>query len=678
MDKLEQYWASIEDHKELLNELDGKIKAYYDDLRETGLLHLYERSFRAYYGGRVSGFTANTPLFEGSSLKQGGRQGEKTRLKVNHYRNFIRHLHQLTTAQKPTVQARASNSDYKSQSQTMLANGLLDYYWREKSVGDFLRDAVEVSLVYSEAFVHAPWNPAAGEVFSTDPEGKPIYEGDQEYAIHNPLTVVRDPSLRSNDHNWHILKDQQNRWDLIAKYTAQREAILDASAVDPHADDNPSFQLRGGNEPINKDLVEVFTLYHKKSESMPQGRMVIFLKEAVLFDGPLPYQEPPVYRMAGEQLIGTIYGYTPAFDLLGIQEGMDELHTILMSNNKAFGVQSLWISDTDKMSVSDLTGGMRLLKSENEPKPIQLTKSAPETYDYLALLEKAGETLSGISSTVRGQPEASLKSGAALALVVSQSIQFASSLEKSYNRLVELIGTALITNLKTFSQTDRVANIIGESSRPFAKEFNADDLSQINRVVVEQASPLSKTVAGRVEIANNLLEQQFLKTPEQYLTVLTTGQLDPAIEGTQHELLNVRAENEEMRENKAVIAIASDNHALHIKEHGVVLQSPEARRNPQLVQTVLAHIQEHLDLWRTTDPAILMVTGQQPPPPPAMPGMMGPPPGQPPAPPPGAEQPVLNETAPIMQEVESVNPAGMPSMPENSPPEAEAAYETIL
>lgn len=665
--KLNQYWASLEDQDQLLDQLDKRISNYYDDLQEVGLLNVWERAYRAYYGGRTSALAYNTPLFEGTRLNSSGKLGEKTNLKVNHYRNLLKHIHQLATSQRPTTQARASNSDYKSQAQTLLANGLVDYYNREKNQERFLIDAAEVALLHGEAFIHAPWNPKAGEEVAVDPmTQQAVYEGDQEYCVHGPMEVIRDPARKSAKNDWRIVKTQENRWDLAAKYPALAEDIINASCFDPHDDEQPNFHLRGGNDPMNEDIVSLYIFYHEKTEAMPDGRMVEFIKEKILFDGPLPYDKMPVFRIAAQQLIDTIYGYSVAFDLLPVQEGIDELNTILMSNNKTFGIPNIWTSDTDKISVSMLSGGMRHIKSEQKPESVQLTASAKETYDYLGILEKNGETLAGISATVRGQPEASLKSGAALALVVSQSIQFISSFEESYNRLVEDVSTALIANLRDFSKTKRVANIIGESSRPFMKEYTADDLAQINRVVVERVSPLSKTIAGRVEIANNLLQQGMIENPKQYITVLTTGQLDPAIEGTQHQLLNIRAENEELREGKPVMAIMTEDHAMHIKEHKSVLENPEAKRNPQLIQVVLAHIQEHLDLWRSADPAILMITGQNPPPPPPM---MGVPPQAPGAP--------MDSTPPVVQEADDAQMAQMPNMPENADPQSKAAYEKL-
>lgn len=654
-----QYWATIQDPEQLLSELTDKTKYYYDDLRGTGVLGVMERSFRAYYGGKVQGSYTGESLFGGSRLSIGGKQGEKTNLKVNHFRNLIRHFHQLTTAQKPAMQAKATNTDYKSQAQTLLANGLLDFYWREKNVARTSRDAAETALVYLEAFVHAPWNPTAGEEYSVDEGGRPIYEGDQEYYVKTPLDIVRDPSLRGQNDTWRIVLDTVNRWDMAAKYPAHYEEILACSAVDPQQDQIPSFQLRTGNDPINHDLIRMGTFYHNKTEAMPEGRLVIYVANAIVFDGPLPYQEMPVYRLAESNIDGTIYGYGIAADLLSIQGGIDELHTILMSNNKTFGMQSIWNQKGNGgVTVNQLSGGMRVLESEVKPEPLQLTASSAESYNYLAILENGGELMSGVSSTVRGQPEASLKSGTALAMVVSQSIQFASSFEEAYYRLVEDLGTALIFNLRDFSQTKRVANIVGESSRPFAKEFVAsEDLDSVNRVVCDTVSAMSKTVAGRAQIAQDLLANGMIENAKQYIMVLTTGQLDPAIEGTQHALLNVRAENEEMREGRPVVAVITENHMMHVQEHKSIIENPEAKTDPEFIARVLAHIQEHVDLWTTASPAILAMTGQMPPPMPPMPAGV-----------PGASG-VMDNASPTEQVLADAPQANLPSLPENAPPQ---------
>ena len=75
------------------------------------------------------------------------------------------------------------------------------------------------------------------------------------------------------------------------------------------------------------------------------------------------------------------------------------------------------------------------------------------------MLIQSMETISGISSVTRGNPEASLKSGTALALIQSMSLQFISGLQQNYVKLIEDVGTNLINILKDYAKTPKTIAI---------------------------------------------------------------------------------------------------------------------------------------------------------------------------------------------------------------------------
>ena len=93
---------------------------------------------------------------------------------------------------------------------------------------------------------------------------------------------------------------------------------------------------------------------------------------------------------------------------------------------------------------------------------------------------------------------------------------------------------------------------------------------------------------------------------------MQTGNLQPMIHGETSELLLIADENEKISSGEVPNAIYSDNHVLHIKEHNTVGSSTEARENPEIIQAMLSHCQQHIDLLRNTDPELLQILGQQP------------------------------------------------------------------
>jgi hypothetical protein len=194
------------------------------------------------------------------------------------------------------------------------------------------------------------------------------------------------------------------------------------------------------------------------------------------------------------------------------------------------------------------------------------------------------------------------------------ALQFISGLQQNYVQLIEDSGTGLLNMLKDFAAAPRVAAIVGEDNRTYLKEFTGGDLDLVNRVCVDIGNPLAQTKAGRVQMAENLLQYQKI-TPEQYFVVLDTGRLEPITDGIQKELYLIKAENEKMVRGSPIRMLSIDEHMIHIKEHRNVLADPDLRMDDDLSARVLDHIQEHINALKTTDPALLQAIGETPLPP---------------------------------------------------------------
>jgi hypothetical protein len=652
------YFAALP-AKEAVQEFQKKAQDWGRSPIAGSYLEKLRKSWSYYHGSFFQKGTEHNVSFT-------GEQTELVQFPVNDYRNIALHLLNMTTANRPSMQARAANTDYKSMTQTVLANGLLDYYMREKNLEDFLRRAAEYAIVFGEGYVRLGWNATAGEIFEEDEEtGDKYYEGDLEFGNVAPVDIVRDPSKEDNSqHDWIIVRGFKNRFGLMAKYPELADKISAAPSKDDL--DKMKYPMYGSDK---TDDIPVYEFFHRKSDAMPEGRYVVYVSpEAVLYDGPLPYREIPVYRISAGDMLGTPFGYTIMFDLMPLQEAANMLFSTVLTNQNAFGVQNVLIPKGADLNLTQLTGGLNIIEynaiNGAKPESLNLTQTPSEIFKMIEIIVGKMETLSGINSVTRGNPEASLKSGAALALVQAQAVQFSSSLQQSYVRLVEHVGTAMIKILQDYAKYPRVAAIAGKSNRTNMKEFSSKDLLGINRVVVEISNPLSKTTAGRLEIANNLLQMQLINNPQDYFTVLNTGNMDILTEGTQRELLYIKSENEEMMDGRNVQVVAFDNHALHVAEHKSLLADPDLRRDANLVGLVLGHIQEHIDLLSGgADPRVLQITNQQPlQPVPPPPGAQPPPPPGGPAP--GPEGSIDQNMAPLPTGVEAAQEQAMPSMPE--------------
>lgn len=667
------YFATL-NGLELVAALENKINLYYDDLQAIGLAGVIERSYRAYYGANLA-HPSRGSLFDSVNIGKGGKKGEIRFFKANHYRNITLHTLQLTTSNRPAYQAKANNADANSLNDCGFATGLVDYYMSEQGMEKLQARWAEYALVQGEGNIVPSWNQSLGDTYSVGLDGQPATNGDIEVDVVGPLSLIRETTLKDDIKlPWVIVRRWKNKWDYAARFPELKDHILAAAATKTRQFDFEAAAEMSRN--AEGDMVPVWLFLHEKCPALPEGRVVEFVPGAIIIDAAMEYKELPVYQLHPANIQHTPYGYSPVWDLLGVQQGIDILGSAIMSNNAANAVQNLWTKPGSTIDESDLEGGLRHIESEEEPKALQLTKTAAETYKFRSELIAEMETLGGISATVRGNPEASLKSGAALALVVSQSVQFASLFENPFVTQSARFATGIIRILQQFATVERMAEIAGEGEQANIETFTGERLRSIHRITCEQVSPLSKTVAGRVQLADSLLEKGMIKSPDEYVSVLLTGRIEGITSGKQKQFNHVRAENERLRKGQRVRVLVADNHPQHIQEHKALVFSPELRDSDNAVlQAVLEHIQEHLQQWAGMD-AFTCAAYDIPAPPIAPQAPMGP--GvQAPAPQQGAEG---GDIAEMTEPQENV--PGQPRMP-NLPPvlddggRAQAAYEQV-
>lgn len=621
------YFAADEAEK-AASYLEQRTKEWFKHITVNNYLSKIKKSWAAYHGNFYS---------SSHEISFGGEQGEIVNLAVNHYGNLCTHMLNMVTGSRPSFQCRAINTDRKSKIQAELGNGLLEYYMREKRLERNIKDAVEYAIVLGSGFVKMEWNATKGEadesididpeeIADFDDEGNPldeegnilkptpIYDGDVDFYTLSPFDVAFDPTKESPQlQEWVVIRTFVNRYNLKEKYPQYADEIM-AIATKDEAYSNNRISLTSYDK---TEDIPVYELYHKRTEAtLGKGRYMMYLSsDVILEDTDMPYRDLPVYRIAPRNILGTPFGYTSMWDILPLQDALNSLYSTIMTNNNAFGVQNILNPQGNNLKVNSLEGGLNFLEynaNMGKPEPLQLTATAQETYNFLSMLEKVMETISGINSVARGNPESSLRSGTALALVQSQALQFMSGLQQSYIQLLEDVGTGLINILKDFADAPRMASIAGISNTTKMVEFKSEDLEAINRVVVDVGNALAQTPAGRAQIAENLLQMGLLTTPERYLEVLNTGNLKSVTQGMTDELDIITSENETLLRGGEIIAIATDHHAMHIREHRAVLADPVLRQDADLVARTLSHIQEHITLLQTTDPNILSIIGEQP------------------------------------------------------------------
>lgn len=598
---MEKYWLT-KPTQEIINDLNRKIEVYDKYLQSSGVMGQLKDSYATYYGD--------------SKIRDTGSHGELKALRINHYASLIRNIISMVTTQKIAFNSIASNTDSESQAAAILSTGLLDFYMKENRLDRVFKNAALQACFLKESWISSTWDTQLGSIIHAgDAENgiPPIHEGDLKFDSYLLTDVIRDLNKFDNNHSWLIARTYINKYDLIAQFPEYEEEI---SRIKIEKYNQNTFSVNFNQKDEDNDSVPYYTLYCKQSASLPNGRMIQFVDDVVLTDNPLPYSKIPLIRITPEDCFQNVFGHSPMYDVLAIQKAIDSIASTLLTNIQAFGLQSIWSKKGNALTVNQISEGLNLIESETRPEPLNLTASSPESYRLLDMFISQSQLLSGVNDAVRGVTPSGM-SGAAMALLSQQALQFANGLQQSYISMAEDIATLSITILQRYANTKRISALTGKNNQPLLKEWSSPDLEGVSRVSIEVGNGLSKTAAGRLQIADTLMQNGMVQRPEQYISVLETGRLEPIYENESRQLHLIRAENEKLAEGISVRAIITDHHEQHIKEHASVLSSPEARDNPNspMVTETLAHIQEHLEMVRTADAGLMAILGQQPLPP---------------------------------------------------------------
>lgn len=693
----DEYFASLDFFSQkYLDALVNKVSSYREYIAQSGKASVWKKSIQNYFGVSSDGNKKST------GVTRGGDSGQYVMAKVNDYRNLIQHQLILITSQRPAGQAKAINSDPESLHQARIGSLLTEYYlsqvgWEQR----FIR-AAEISLFADEAFHVLEWDANQGDAIrpkvdpqTQEPTGQMVMTGDSELRIIGPWAMARDPYLNdAQAMQWGIYNYRVNKFDLIAQYP---EAELEILAGAGGKLKNFEFD-RTGDAATDTDQTTVFCLSHEPTPACPQGRTTLFIPDKILLDGPFPYPEFNIYRTAQNDIVESCFGYTNNRDLLALEEVTDALNSIIISNQTTFGAQAIIGPTGSKLTHIEISKGFAYFEVDpahiDRIKPLQLTKTAPEIFAFLQTLGTKKETIAGINSVVRGDPEGALRanSGSALALVQAQSLQFNSGGQRSFYHSLSKVNTGHIKLLQKYADSEKVIRVTGKVQGQYLKEFkyDKDTLTNVSSVVFEMVDAAFQSIGGKISVADNLLQKNLIKNARQYLTVVRTGSLDAFTEDDEVDEISLKEEQEKFREYEPVEPLAGENSEEKIKSAMSVIASPDAKKDQKLVGVVLDFVQKHVDMWvnlSQSNPALLIATGQKVLPPPPSNGLPpsptvdagqppvggnvpphGPPAGHSPAQIMSGQPPVQTKAGEVKQPQMPMNPATKQRVPLPQPP----------
>lgn len=633
-----QYWASAP-IEEIAEKVQSKFDEYRQHLKSSGYGSRIRKVYEAFYGFNSDG-----------TLEVSRNKEQIARINVNHLKSLIKRLHILVTENKLAFQPRAKSSDTKSQIESDLAKGIVEYYGDEKNMHSVLSRSVLGCLIQLEQHVHCPWDMAEGYELTAN-ENQIIKTGDQIFEILSPFDVAYNTASEASP--WKIVRVKVNKYDTAILHPEFSDEIL-ASSLEKEVEGLHS----GGSNSLGSDVSDDsqdFTykliLYHARTPSVQRGRKVEIVAGQVLSDGDLVYDKIPCFKITAGDILGTNFGDSPAIELLPLQEALNAIFSATLTNNLNNSLQLIWSADPNLVTRM-LSDGQTLVTSASPPQALNLTGSAAENFKMIDLLQNNQQLLSAVNDTARGNPNSTVKTSGGQALMIAQAIQYVSDLQQNYARLASDVASCLVSNIQIFATETMTAYITGVTKKGQIKKFKSEDIMQVERITCDLGSPLTQSLAGRHELVAAWTQMGMLKDPKAVVSFLSSGNLDQGTENEFSDAILIRDENEQIRKGIKPIVVITDNHPGHIISHKSVYSDPAVRNDPAIMAVALEHLQEHIDAERSVPPDLKAILSGQPLPPIDMPA-------------PQDQQPQIN----------GVN---LPNVPNGTPPQVAQNYDQVM
>jgi hypothetical protein len=602
-----EYWLMNASYStEFGEEVITRFNNHIDLWNSSNIGNAIWKAYRAFHA--LSSTLNDQPMV---SMYTSGDGDELLNMDVAHYRELVNRQISLITNQRPTVDPQARTASSEAMRQVPMARNLLDYDLQFSPLQDKLVEQLEVSKVCGSAFLVSGWNPNTG----LDSRG---------WFTTRVLAPWEMAHERCRDYDtectWWVFRAYESRWEWVARYAKddpkKAKAIFD---VDASAELFATSFLEYSDSDIEmrtQDRLPVLYVIAKPTVACPDGRFAIVTAGGlVLFDGPHPYgNDVPISRLCSSTFIGTSIPFADSWTMLAPCDAYNGIMSAIMSRVDMGAVPNVVLPVGYNFTSNDVSGAnfIEVPHTGGKVELVDLLALRPELLGMLEYLKGDLGDLSGINAAVRGAGDGA-SSGSHAALMQSLAVQFNSRDERAFALNMEKVCTHRLRIFQIMASEELTISVCGSDHAWTAAKFKGEDVKDILKVTVKVANPMQKSVAGKLEMARDLLQNGDI-TPADYMRVAETGILEDLFAGPNTHINLVKSENDMMQKGEKPVALWTDQHDLHIREHRELLTS-DIRYDQQLCEMVNAHIMEHSDLMEQMSresPDKLIALGMEP------------------------------------------------------------------
>lgn len=574
--------------------------------REQALRHI------ALFKGRFYPDRSANPrsqFAEASTAGLGVVPTKPNKLVVNHLYDLTQQRVSRAMRTKPGVQIMPANAEYSDRVSAKIVKFWVDYLMYQNNFDDIVARICRAAFIMGEAYIWVRWNPNLGDVqpdwkdeeaqarrdnrpprlIKRDDEGNPVIGrdgeplyvekapkvGDVEFKVLTPLNTLVQLTGEFQAAEYFIYEEYQDLDEVKALYPNVADLIDEQKNEDVDDAIARWRQLAGVKNGPQEGKILVRYLYHRPTDFLASGRMIVCTRTAMLENKPLqPGQEGlSLVRLTdidvpGEQRGASFYTQGKALNAtINDLTSMQRRNMILLAHPK-------WTVPRGSLIKKDALGNdITVVEYQGavEPKIQVPPPMNSEAMSMKADLKQDLQMILGTFDVSRGQIPANVRSAAALQALYEQEDMRASAQNVKQATLIRETIQAAINLAACYYEKDdkRLLPVVGRDNRYLLKEFDPVHLTKSYDIRVSNDTGMPSSAAVRFDMVMRLKETMpNYMTDERAAEILRFGDDERLLDQATLAAQAAEAENEAMLSMETVDEPADyEDHIVHWTRH---------------------------------------------------------------------------------------------------------------
>lgn len=471
-------------------------------------------------------------------------------LKFNYLKDLIDNTASRFISRKPEYSVYPSDPKApESKKKAKTAKKALATNAKMNRLDEKTHETIIDSYVQGECYWHIHWDPNMGPFKLNEKErqkAKKVYFMSSD-DVGIPVTpALRIGEVRTDKLDPRRVIVQENKdfdsaeWVIIIDYIPLESMRL---AYPKYAKDlklTPGVQYFDPNEYVYTQAENItvrFTLYHRSTPELPNGRQIICTPEVILFNDDLPYKEfiekqkLPVIQLIDCAVPGSARGYAGTIMATGkkLQLMINNLWNIIFKNIATFTPLRMW-PKRGGTNREELRSGTPMDVTYDEqygaPKMISIDPVAQSVVQLIPMLEEKLMRLSNVMPPSRGVTIPNTESRLMLDFFKDQETAQSMPFDlKLRNFLVSWAESYLAIASEMYEDGDnRQIKYFGKRNAYTQETLSVKDLQIPVDVYVEQGGPFANTFEGKVSQIKDMLQiAPNALTPAEIVDILEVG-----------------------------------------------------------------------------------------------------------------------------------------------------------